>query len=273
MTADELLSALHACQVYDLEQPRFNGMPCWPLIKPGFHYALYRHHEDYYRPDVSGPRGSAAGIMLASDHSGTHFDALSHQSAHLTLYGGVKVGPDVQTPYGFTRHGIEDVGPVLRRGVFLDVPAAKGLEELPDGYAITRADLELAASKQAVTIQHGDVLLVRTGAGRHWDDEPRYLRAPGVGKDATIWVGRLGVYAVGSDNVTWDVHGLQDPETKMTNYSHVHLIAERGVHIMKNLYLERLAADRRWTFVFVCLPLKIKGATGSPVRPIALVTP
>lgn len=270
MTLDALLRAVKDCRVYDLEQPRFNGMPSWPLIKPGFHYALSRHHEDYYRPEQSGPRGSAAGIMFASDHSGTHFDALSHQSADLTLYGGIRVGPDVQTPYGFTRLGIEEVEPVLRRGVLLDVPAAKDADALPDDYAITRQDLEECCRREQVAVEAGDVLLVRTGGGRHWDDEARYLRAAGVGKDATIWVGGLGVYAVGSDNITWDVHGLQDPETKMTNYSHVHLIAERGVHLMKNLYLETLAADRRWTFLFVCLPLKIKGATASPVRPVAL---
>lgn len=270
MSLDALLRAVKGCRVYDLEQPRFNGMPCWPLVRPGFHYALYRHHEDYYRPQVSGPRGSAAGFIFASDHSGTHFDALSHQSADLTLYGGIRIGPDVQTPYGFTRLGIEEVAPVLRRGVLLDVPAAKGVEGLPEHYPITRQDLEECCRRQPVTIEAGDVVLVRTGGGRHWDDEARYLRSAGVGKDATIWVGEQGVYAVGADNITWDVHGLEDAETGMTNYSHVHLIAERGVHIMKNLYLERLAADRRFTFLFVCLPLKITGATGSPVRPIAL---
>jgi kynurenine formamidase len=267
---DALLGLLKDARVYDLELPRFNGMPSWPLIRPGFHYALFRHHEDYYRPDKSGPRGSAAGLMMISDHSGTHFDALCHQSADLVMYGGIRIGPDVQTPYGFTRLGIETVPPVLRRGVLLDIPALKGLDELPPRYPITRADLEGACERQHVRPTGGDVLLVRTGAARHWDDEARYLDAAGVGKDGTVWVGERGVYAAGADNVTWDVVGLEDPETKMTNYSHVHLIAQRGVHILKNLNLEELAADRRSTFLFVCLPLKIKGATGSPVRPIAL---
>ncbi len=270
MNVDALLGLLRDARVYDLEQPRFNGMPSWPLVKPGFHYTLFRHHEDYYRPDRSGPRGSAAGLMMVSDHSGTHFDALCHQSADLVMYGGIRVGPDVQTPYGFTRLGIETVPPVIRRGVLLDIPALAGVAELPEGYAITRGDLERACARQRVRPSGGDVLLVRTGAGRHWDDEDRYLRAAGVGKDGTIWAGELGLYAVGADNVTWDVVGLEDPETRMTNYSHVHLIAQRGVHIVKNLYLEPLAADGHSSFLFVCLPLKVRGATGSPVRPIAI---
>lgn len=270
MELAELLRVASECRVYDLEQPRFNGMPAWPLIKPGFHYALFRHHEDYYRPDVSGPRGSAAGLLVMSDHSGTHFDALCHQSADLALHGGISVGPEVQTPYGFTRLGIETVPPVLRRGVLLDVPAAKGVAALPDRYAITRQDLEESCGHQEVAVRPGDVLLVRTGGGRYWEDEARYMQAPGIAKDGTIWVGEQKVYAVGADNITWDVPGLEDPETRMTNYSHVHLIVQRGIYIMKNLYLEELAADRCWAFLFVCLSLKIKGATGSPVRPIAL---
>jgi kynurenine formamidase len=54
-------------------------------------------------------------------------------------------------------------------------------------------------------------------------------------------------------------------------FAHLHLIARCGIPIIENLDLEGLSRDRRREFVFICAPLKLVGATGSPVRPIALV--
>ncbi len=45
-----------------------------------------------------------------------------------------------------------------------------------------------------------------------------------------------------------------------------------GIYIIENLFLKELAQDRSYEFTFVCLPLKMRGATGSPVRPIAMVS-
>ncbi len=52
---------------------------------------------------------------------------------------------------------------------------------------------------------------------------------------------------------------------------HVHLLVEKGIHIIECLNLEELAADRVWNFIFAAAPLKIRGGTGSPIRPLALV--
>ena len=52
--------------------------------------------------------------------------------------------------------------------------------------------------------------------------------------------------------------------------AHVHLLVDSGVHIIECLNLEDLAADRVWEFAFVAAPMKIRGATGAPVRPLAL---
>jgi kynurenine formamidase len=79
------------------------------------------------------------------------------------------------------------------------------------------------------------------------------------------------VIAVGADNMAWDVQGLRDPDLGCTMPGHLILLARRGVHIIENLALEELAAAGHHEFEFVCLPLKLVGATGSPVRPVARV--
>jgi kynurenine formamidase len=71
--------------------------------------------------------------------------------------------------------------------------------------------------------------------------------------------------------MAWDLPGHRDPELDCTLPGHVHLICRAGVHIVENLALEALAADGVGEFAFLCLPLKMRGATGSPVRPVALV--
>ncbi len=80
--------------IYDLEHVRYRGMPAFDPVQPGLDYFLYRHHESYYRPEQDGPRTSASGIIIMSDQSGTHIDALSHQASDLKLYGGVEVNLD-----------------------------------------------------------------------------------------------------------------------------------------------------------------------------------
>ena len=77
--------------------------------------------------------------------------------------------------------------------------------------------------------------------------------------------------AVGADNVAWDWLEGSDPATGTPLPGHVILLVRSGIHILEHLYLEELARDRVREFTLVCLPLKIMGATGSPVRPIALV--
>src|SRR5207253_7585516 len=124
MTPPQLAGLLSA-RVYDLEQPRFAGMPIHPSHKPGYFYALHRRHRDTYRPECHGPRSSASGTLLMMEHTGTHIDALSHQAMDQVMFGGVKT-EEAETPAGFSRLGIETVPPLLRRGVLLDVCGHKG---------------------------------------------------------------------------------------------------------------------------------------------------
>ena len=119
-----LITQLAGARVFDLEQPRFAGMPVHPAHKPGYFYGLHRRHRDSYRPDQHGPRSGASGVLTMMEHSGTHIDALCHQACDMTFYGGVKVD-DVERTDGYRQLGAETMRPLLGRGVLLDVAGLK----------------------------------------------------------------------------------------------------------------------------------------------------
>jgi kynurenine formamidase len=258
-------------RVFDLEQPRRDDMPIHPGHKPGYFYALHRRHQDGYRPEESGPRTSASGMIVCMEHSGTHIDALSHQSDALVMCGGVAVDDKIQTQKGFTRHGVEEIPPIVAPAVLLDVPALHGVESLAPGYAISAEELEACCERQGVSLGQGEVLLVYTGNQRLWHDEASYLAGPGMDASASCWAIERGALAVGADNMAWDVIGRWDAELGCYLPGHLLLLARHGIYIIENLALAELIAGGHHRFLFVCTPLKFVGATGSPVRPIALV--
>ncbi len=259
-----------AVRVFDLEQPRYQGMPIHEAHQPGYLYVLHRRHRDTYRPAEAGPRSGASGLIVAMEHSGTHIDAACHQAEHLMLCGGVPA-EEVATPRGFTRFGIEEVAPIVAPGIVLDVPRFRGVDEVPAQEAISAAELQACAAHQGLTVEPGMVVLVRTGNARHWGEPERYLAGPGMAGDASRWLAERAVLAVGADNMAWDVIGLRDPDAGCELPGHLELLARRGILIIENLTLEELAAAKAWQFTFVCAPLKFNGATGSPVRPLAIV--
>jgi kynurenine formamidase len=248
-----VIDALLRARVYDLEQPRYAGAPVWPAHEPGVLLSLHRRHER----DLDG-RTSASGLLVMTEHSGTHIDALCHQAYGGRLFGGVEVNSRVQTSTGFTSLGIDTVAPIVRRGVLLDVG---GVE------TVTPSDLERAAA--GIELRPGDVVLVRLGCGALWADRGAFLGAGGVTADASRWLAARRPFAVGADNMAWDLPDEPDPELGLLP-GHTILIVQEGIHIIEALYLEELAHDGVREFGFVCLPLKLRGGTGSPVRPIAL---
>jgi kynurenine formamidase len=253
-------------RVYDLEQPRYFGAPIFPSHAPGLVYSLHRRHER----DAEQVRTSASGSIYMAEHSGTHIDALCHQAEEHHLFGGLKITSQIQTPAGFTQLGVETISPIIARGVLLDVARNRGVERISAGQPVTRADLEATAHSEGVSISEGDVALVRTGNGAIWHDPETYLQAGGMTADASSWLASLRVLAVGADNVAWDEVGMVDPGLNVTLPGHLILLVRAGIYIIENLNLETLAQDRCYQCTFICLPLKIQGATGSPVRPIAI---
>src|SRR5258708_6744519 len=216
-----------------------------------------------------GPRSGSSGVLTMMEHSGTHIDALCHQACDMAFHGGVKV-EEVELAVAVGALGAETMKPLLGRGVLLDVAALKGVAQLPQHYAITADDFVAAARAQSVAVRPGDVLLMRTGYGTSWEDEATYLNAAGVSKSGNIWAADQKVIAVGADNMAWDNMVERDPDTKMALFGHAHLLVKHGIHIIENLNLEELAAAKIYEFGFVGIPLKFRGATGSPIRPLAL---
>ncbi len=244
-------------------------MPFHPTHRQvGYTYLLHRKHKDVA---LSGPtRSGASGILVTTEHSGTHIDAICHQALDHKLFGGIEASESVETPYGFSVLGIETVEPLVARCLLLDVPGSHG-GPLENYHRITLHELRASCEKERVQPGKGDVILVRTGFGQYWNDEDRYLKASGVSLEATEWLSSLGIRAAGADNMGFEVDdGKIDPKKKVTLPCHAELLVEKGIYIIENLNLEKLASDRVYESVFVCTPLKMTGATGSPVRPIAL---
>ena len=259
-----LIEQLANAEVFDLSQPYYVGMPHHPAHPP-FLYGMTKRHGDICFSD--GGSSAAESIALGS-HVGTHIDALAHFSKDGKLHGGV-VAEGIQSyGGGVGRHGVETIPPVVRRGVLLDVAAARGVDILPEDASIGAAELEDVAGRQAVGIRPGDVVLVRTGWGRLWDDARAYIngvKSPGPNEEAARWLSAQGIWAGGSDTVAFE----HVPSARMP--VHIHFLVESGIHIIEALDLEALGREKRYEFAFVAAPLKIVGGTGAPVRPLALV--
>jgi len=259
-----LLATLGRARVYDLEQPRYAGAPTFSAHQPGFLYSLHRRHE----LGLGEARTSASGIIVTVEHSGTHIDALCHQAEDMCLHGGVAVDAQVQTSTGFSQLGVETIAPIIRRGVLIDVARHRAVDRIPPREELSAAELADAAANQGASPRPGDVLLVRTGNGAHWPEPADYEYGAGMSPEASLWVAEQGVFAAGTDNLAWDLPGVSDAAGTLPG--HRILIVRHGIYIIENLFLEELAADGRSEFVFICLPLKMQGVTGSPVRPIAV---
>lgn len=264
LQADALTHQLQKARVIDLEQPRYPGMPMFPANAPNFSFFLHRRHEAGLES-----RTSAAGMILTADHAGTHVDALCHQAENMEMHGGVAVTTDNQSPVGIGTLSAESLPPVIRRGVLIDLAAASG-GRLPARHLVERDELAEVARQQQVTVRSGDVLLIRTGWGAAWR-EPDYISGAGMARSAGEWAAELDVYAVGADNMSWDLPGYVDPVLGHTLPNHTILLVRSGILLFENLLLEELADVGAREFAFVSLPLKIVGGTGSPTRPVAIV--
>lgn len=265
-----LLSLLRqGVRIYDLAHSLFKGMPQSPR-HPSFELVVPRRHGDSLRSDGSS---GANDLIVTGSHVGTHIDALAHISQDGLLHGGVDAA-EAQSSGLFSRHGIETVAPFFCRGVLLDVPAALGVECCEAGYEITSDDLARALAHSGQEVAPGDVVLVRTGWARHWPDRLAFhgdeTGVPGVGEQAAAWLADLSPRAAGIDTVAFD----RVPAGAGSDHflpAHRVLLVEHGIHIVEQLVLEELAADGVHEFLFVLSPLKLVGATGSPVRPLAVV--
>lgn len=264
-----LIEATRGTRTVELGHPHFTGMPCSPN-HPGFRMTLIRRHGDMVRPDG----GSASNeIIVTGGHVGTHVDALSHVSHDGKLHGGLDAA-ETQRGGVFSALGAEHTPFLLTRGVLLDVAATKGVDTLPAGYGVTAEDLREAAERADVELQEGDVALIRTGWARHFDNPATYLGqtdgVPGPTVDAAEWLAAAGVATTGADTTAYEQIRAGAGHSILP--VHRVLLVEAGIHIIEHLNLEEASRQALTEFVFVMAPLRIVGGTGSPIRPVAVVS-
>lgn len=211
---------------------------------------------------------------------GTQFDGLAHIGVEIDgpdnqgekrFYNGHAMS-DIATAYGMTKLGVEHVKPFFTRGILVDVKGLKGAT-LSAGEEVTVADIEAALDKQGLSaeeIRPGDAVFFRTGWTDHWitDNETYNGGEPGIGRAAAEWLAEKDVCLVGADS--WGVEAVPNPEG-LAFPAHQILLAKNGIYLHESLQFEALAADGVSLFAYIYAPLPLKGATGSPGAPIAVV--
>lgn len=263
MNPEQISNLVRTGKVYDLGMEYFVGMPHFPTHPP-FLFSLGRLHGDL---PYEGGVATSNCVFTSGGHVGTHIDAHGHVSVDGHVYGVGDIAPH-QSVEGLKKGGIDEMAPVVSRGVLLDIAGLEGVPVLEPTYRVDADSLERAAKQQGVTVSKGDTLLFRTGWIKFFYDAGKYISqnegCPGLTEEGAAWVAERGVAIVGSDT-----SALEKTPTRTLSV-HGILLGRHGIHIMEMLNLEDLARDKVVEFLFVACPLKIRGGTGSPIRPIAL---
>jgi kynurenine formamidase len=264
----EAAALVRSGRVLSLAQPLSSRTPV-PQHRAGIQHFMGRDGGDY----AAGAR-RPGGFQFAEDtvvlplHIGTHIDALCHAWYDDTLYNGFP-GNGIRSTSGATRCGIDKMGPVVGRGVLLDVAGVHG-DALRDGAAIGPRDLEQAAKRVGVAVGKGDIVLIRTGWAEHQGlaDSVSFDGEPGLDVDAALWLAEREIAALGADNFAVEVI----PFAQGTVFPvHQRLIRDFGVPLLEGLLLHELAMTGRPEFLFVASPLPVVGGTGSPINPTAIL--
>jgi kynurenine formamidase len=288
VTPEKILAALQLARtgqtyelghLYEASMPQYtprpyylNVVPAAPATSEGANTV----HGDYFTGYI--------GQM------GTQFDALGHQGQTLRMADG-----SFQSVFynGFTEAdltgsnrgqgglealGVEHIKPLITRGILIDVAGYKGVSTLGPRYEVTLDDVRGALERQGMsadTIEPGDAVLLNYGWSAYWTNPSRYNDSrfgvgenegsPGIGPEVARWLVSRKVSMVGADSCCVQIM----PPTGPGNVHHI-LFLEEGVGLLENMELTDIARDRIYEFLFLNLTLRIKGATGSPVRPLAV---
>jgi kynurenine formamidase len=259
----ELKALIEEGKIYDLGQPWYPGMPHHPMHPP-FAYILTKKHGAV---TYEGGGSATNDLFTFGGHTGTHLDAIGHISKAGRLFGGIEAASVQDYQKGLAKLSIEETPPLIARGVLVDIPSLKGVEVLKKGYPISKRDIQETLGLESIQIEKGDVVLIRTGWARYWDEPDLFNSSegiPGITLEAAHFLAGEGIRLTGSDTGLYEVSPTKSLEV------HVFLLAEKGIQIMEMLNLETLARDKLYRFVFIVIPLRITGGTGSPIRPIAI---
>ncbi|WCT79220.1 cyclase family protein [Novosphingobium humi] len=266
--------------IYDAKMPAFGDRPYVLLTQPANEVTKADQeavHTDYF-----------TGFL---GHMGTQFDGLGHMGRALKMpdgsykaffYNGYTEA-DLTGPKkgagGVEKLGVEQIKPIITRGLLVDIAGYKGVATLDARYEVTLADVLGALKKEGLSedsIQPGDAVLLNFGWAANWDNPSKYndghfwvgenKGSPGINHEVAKWMVSKKVSIVGAD--TCCVMMMPQPEGDAYNL-HVDLLPY-GVFLMENLDLRELAKDKAYEFLYLNLTERLRGATGSPVRPIAI---
>lgn len=232
---------------------------------------------------VAGDALPSHGLQASADFVGVafhgmavaHLDALCHVFVDGRMWNGFPA-TDV-TSLGARRNSVAAAAAgVAGRGVLVDLPRHRGVGWLEPGEAVAPAELEAACDAQGVEVGPGDILLVSTGRdarrAEHGAWDPGTPGLAGLHAECIGWLHGRDVAVLGSDGVS---DPLPAEQHAWPMPLHMCLLVGMGVHLLDNLDLSRLAtacaAAGRWEFLFTLAPLHIKGGTGSPVNPLAIL--
>jgi kynurenine formamidase len=202
----------------------------------------------------------------------THLDALSHYGVDGTFYGGVDAS-DARTDLS-----IETWGPagIVTRAIHLDICSLRGKPWVEAGQSVSGEELDAALAATGCTVEPGDALLVDMGRDRFEAAGGRYTRIPetgpqgraGLGQSAAEW---LSVHDVSV--VCWDFLDAMGP-TEPPAAVHL-LIYAVGLALVDSCDFaqarQMLADAGRHDGMLVVAPLRLPGASASPVNPLLVI--
>jgi len=211
---------------------------------------------------------------------GTQFDGPGHIGKRMKMkdgtvkdvfYNGYTVD-EMRHPYGLRKLGIENIKPIITRGILIDIAGDKGIETLPNDYEVSLADVKSALRKQKISelkIKEGDAIFFNYGWSKLWKEPEKYnTNPPGIGLEVARWIIKKKASMIGSDQFMTEV--ARNPDRELSNPVHQELITKNGIWNLENMVFDDLIEDGVYEFLFIFSPVPFKGATGSPGMPIAI---
>lgn len=261
------IAAVRTGQVVPLALPIANGErgPAADMRTPPQHY-MVRDGGDYAAGLKEKPGyGFADDVVLLPTHGVTHIDALAHVWRDGTMYNDF---PAAQvTSRGAARCGIDKLGALATRAIFLDFAAQCGPEA---DEPITCAALLAQFKNTGLVPAPGDALLIRTGWLQAWrEGRGRKSATAGLHHDCADWIVEAGIVLVAADNIAVEVMPSFVPDCAMP--LHIAVTRGHGVYLAELFDLETLAAVGRHDMMLVIAPLAITGGVGSPITPVAIL--
>ena len=202
----------------------------------------------------------------------THMDALVHFSVDGKLYNGRDVAQTFSGNGAKWGSVFAQKNGIFTRGVLLDVAAARGVEWYKPNEYVTVADFEAAEARQKLKVQSGDAIFVRTGMEvmeAKEGEQDVYPRA-GLHAECVEWMHKREVSVYGGDCI----EKLPYPSKRFTSAMHMIGLVSMGLPILDWPALTELAQTcerlKRWDYLLTTAPLRIPGATATPVNPLCL---